>query len=230
MRILVPTPIHGWRVFLGEVGIIVLGVLIALGAQQVVEAINWKREVGGFRDSVRGEIERNLGTYPYRAKQKPCVNARLDELQRWLDGWRDGRPVRLTGPIGVVASRVIWTSVWASRDPDTFAHMPRFEKEEYAFLYDEFSNNEVHRLDERDVWFDLAGFDGATLLDHQDQMRLQGLIRRARLRDERIDSNAGRFLRRAADKSALEPKTGPDPPIYDPDLCKPILPPQVKAS
>ena len=30
-------PIHGWRVFAGEVGIIVIGVLIALGAQQVAE-------------------------------------------------------------------------------------------------------------------------------------------------------------------------------------------------
>ena len=27
-------PLHGWRTFWGEVGIIVLGVLIALGAQQ----------------------------------------------------------------------------------------------------------------------------------------------------------------------------------------------------
>ena len=217
-------PLHGWRAFWGEVGIIVLGVLIALGAQQMVEAINWKREVAGFRDSVRGEIEINLGSYPYRAKQKPCITARLDELQRWLDGWRVGRTERLEGPIGVVASRVIRTSVWESRDPGTFAHMPREEKEEYAFLYDEFANNELHRLDERNAWFDLTSFDGATLLDHQDQMRLQGLIGRARLRDERIDSNAERFIKRAADKSGLVPRDVPDPPVYDANLCRRILP------
>ena len=66
--------------------------LIALGAQQLVEASTWKREVAGFRESVRGEIEINLGSYPYRAKQKACIASRLDELQRWLDGWRGGRP------------------------------------------------------------------------------------------------------------------------------------------
>ena len=36
MRFALPKPIHGWRAFWGEVGIIVLGVLIALGAQQLV--------------------------------------------------------------------------------------------------------------------------------------------------------------------------------------------------
>lgn len=32
-----PKPLHGWREFLGEEGIIVFGVLIALGAEQIVE-------------------------------------------------------------------------------------------------------------------------------------------------------------------------------------------------
>jgi hypothetical protein len=32
-------PLHGWRVFAGEVGVIVLGVLLALGAQQLAEKI-----------------------------------------------------------------------------------------------------------------------------------------------------------------------------------------------
>ena len=31
MRVSMPKPLHGWREFAGEVGIIVLGVLIALG-------------------------------------------------------------------------------------------------------------------------------------------------------------------------------------------------------
>lgn len=219
----VPTPMNGWRPFWGEVGIIVLGVLIALGAQQIVEAIQWKREVAGFRTSVREEIAINLGTYPYRSKQARCIKLRLDELQRWLDGWRSGKTQRLAGPIGVPASRVIRTSVWASRDPGTFAHMPRAEKEQYADLYDEFANNEVHRLDERAAWIELANFDGATLLTHQDQMQLQGLIIRARLRDARLDQNAQRFLKRASSIIDLHPKDIPDPPAYDPNLCKPIL-------
>lgn len=37
MHFHLPKPLHGWREFSGEVGIIVIGVLIALGAQQVVQ-------------------------------------------------------------------------------------------------------------------------------------------------------------------------------------------------
>ena len=222
MRFTMPKPLHGWREFAGEVGIIVIGVLIALGAQQVVEAANWRRDVVEFRDSVRAEMSRNLWTYPYRSGQKRCILARLDELQRWLDSWRTGRPLTLTGPIGIPGSAVIRTSAWDGRDPATLAHMPRSERVEYGYLYSEFANNEVHRLDERAAWIELASFDGATLLDHQDQIRLQGLIFRARLRDSRIDANAGRFMKRAA---AIGLKLIPEPDLipFPPELCRPVL-------
>ena len=223
-RVMRMRPPGGWHAVGWELLIVTLGVLIALGAQQVVEAANWRREVAGFRDSVREEMNLDLGTYPYRAKQKPCMTARLDELQRWLDGWRNGRGEKLLGPIGMTTSHVIRTNVWDSRDPDTLSHVPRHEKLEYSFLYSEFANNEVHRLDEREAWLQLAGFDGATFLDHQDQMRLQGLIFRARLRDFRIDDNSGRFMERAK-ALGLYPKAAPVPAAFDPNLCKPVLPP-----
>lgn len=38
MHFHLPKPLHGWREFAGEVGIVVFGVLIALGAEQVVGA------------------------------------------------------------------------------------------------------------------------------------------------------------------------------------------------
>ncbi|MBA2466285.1 MAG: hypothetical protein H0V46_01600 [Sphingomonas sp.] len=82
MRLRLFKPLHGWRTFWGEVGIIVLGVCIALIAQQVVEAINWKREVAGLRTAVRAEMSENLATYIYRAEQKNCIDSRLDELER----------------------------------------------------------------------------------------------------------------------------------------------------
>lgn len=224
MAVRLPTPINGWRVFWGEVGIIVLGVLIALGAQQVVEAIQWKREVAGFRAAVREEMENNLHSYPYRAKQERCMHQRLDELQRWVDGWRAGRGVKLAGPIGIPASRVVRTNIWDSTDPATLAHVPRAERAEYSFLYSEFLNNEVHRLDERDAWMEMAAYERADFLDHQDQIRLQGLIARARLRDERIRSNSNRFIKRAAENMGLYPRPVPSPPAYDPRLCVSILP------
>lgn len=40
MHFHLPKPLHGWRQFVGEVGIIVLGILIALGAEQLVSQRN----------------------------------------------------------------------------------------------------------------------------------------------------------------------------------------------
>ena len=45
MHFHLPKPLHGWREFVGEVGIIVIGVLIALAAEQIVTNWHWRREV-----------------------------------------------------------------------------------------------------------------------------------------------------------------------------------------
>ena len=45
MHFHLPKPLHGWRQFAGEVGIIVVGVLIALGAEQLVASWHWRSEV-----------------------------------------------------------------------------------------------------------------------------------------------------------------------------------------
>ena len=39
MHIHLPKPLHGWRALIGEVGIIVVGVLIALGAEQLLKPL-----------------------------------------------------------------------------------------------------------------------------------------------------------------------------------------------
>jgi hypothetical protein len=222
MHFHLPKPLHGWRAFAGEVGIIVVGVLIALGAQQIAEIIHWRDELDDFRVALRAEASDDLGTYIYRAKLNPCIATRLDELQRWLDARRAGRSLKLSGPIGIPSSLVVRTNVWDSRDTGTIAHMPLDEKLDYGYLYTEFANNEVHRLDERAAFLELASFDGATELDHPDLMRLQGLITRARLRDFRMTDNARRFIRHAA-RMGLTPKMNPDWPEPEPEICRPIL-------
>lgn len=90
----VPSPLNGWRVFWGEVGIIVLGVLLALGAQQVVEALSWRGQVRDFRAAVDRELGENLSIYEIRLRQNDCVSRRLAEVERLLaipDGQTPGR-------------------------------------------------------------------------------------------------------------------------------------------
>jgi len=218
-------PPNGWNFVLWELAIVALGVLIALGAQQVADDIHWRNEVADFRRAVRVEISNNLATYTFRAPEDRCIEARLDELKRWLDSWRAQRPMKLTGRIGNPTSLVIRTSVWDGRDAGTFSHMPLDERLNYGGLYTEFANNELHRLDERAAWIELAEFDGATELDHKDLMRLQGLISRAELRLQRMTGNFRRFAKRA-EVINLKPLADPTWPAPGRDLCGPILPQQ----
>jgi hypothetical protein len=218
-------PPHGWNTVAWDLAIVTLGVLVALAAQQFVDSLHWRGELRDFRQAVRAEIANDLATYTYRSGQNRCAVARLDELQRWLDSWRAGRPLKLTGPISIPTSLVIRTTVWDSRDPETFSRMPLAEKLDYGGIYTEFANAEVHRLDERAAWVGLGDYDGATALDHQDLMRLQGLITRARLRLRRITGNAERFTRHAA-AIGIRPVPDPDWPAPDTEICRPILPGQ----
>ena len=215
-------PPHGWNAVAWELAIVTTGVLIALAAQQVVDGIHWKNEVAEFRSAVRAEVSNNLATYTFRQREDRCVQARLDELQQWLDSWRAGRPLKLAGPIGIPGSLVIRTGVWDSRDASTFSRMPLAERLNYSGLYGEFANNEVHRLDERATWIALADYDGASDLDHQDLMRLQGLITRARLRIMRMTTNFDRFVKRA-DEIGLKPVADPTWPPAGVETCRPIL-------
>jgi hypothetical protein len=223
MHLHLPQPLHGWRAFVGEVGIIVLGVLIALGAEQVVETLHWRHEVTLFRNSVDHEMASNLGTYTYRIKENACVDARLHELELLLTSWKAGHPRALIGPIGAPSSLSLETSVWQSRDANIVTHMPMDERLAIGRMYDEFANNEEHRLDERQAWLELGEFNGASDLDHADLMRLQGLISRAHYRQAHITINAANYLRRAA-AIGLKPIWN-DFPSYDPTICKPILSP-----
>ena len=223
MHFHLPKPLHGWRQFAGEVGIIVVGVLIALGAEQVVETLHWRHEVSLFRNSVDHEMASNLGTYTYRMKENACVDARLHELDLLLASWKAGHPRVLIGPIGAPSSLSLETSVWQSRDANIVTHMPMQERLAIGRMYDEFANNEEHRLDERQTWLELGDFDGAKDLDHADLMRLQGLIVRARYRQSHITSNAKNYLQRAA-AIGVKPIWNDFPPS-DPSICNPILAP-----
>ena len=52
MKIQLPKPLHGWRAFAGEVGTIVLGVLLALGAQELMQGLHWRSEVRETRKAL----------------------------------------------------------------------------------------------------------------------------------------------------------------------------------
>lgn len=216
-------PLRGWRAFARELGVIVLGVLLALGAEQLVRTLNQRSEMRELRIAIDNEIAAGLGDWDARLAQDRCVSARLDELARWLQGWRQGRPEKLSGPIAAPVSGPAGTSVWESRDPSVMTQMPLEVKLAYAQIYDQFANNEVQRLDERMTWLALAEYDGVETLDNASLMRLQGLITRARWRAANITNN-GAYTKGIAREIGIEPLRQPFEHVATRLLCAPILP------
>ena len=73
-------PQHGWRQFSGEVGIIVVGVLIALGAQQTVEHWNSAQQAEEARRAIKLEMQGNYVFAKERLAVERCINSQLDSL------------------------------------------------------------------------------------------------------------------------------------------------------
>ena len=229
MHFHLPKPLHGWREFAGEVGIIVVGVLIALGAEQGVQTYHWGNQVDDFQKAVTVEIGLNLGSYQYRIKQNSCTDRRIADLETWWRSWNDGRPLQLTEPVGLPTSLALRTSVWTSRTPDLSGHLPPAVRLNYAQLYDALQNNEIHRLAEREAWIALGAYDGARTLDHQDLIRIRGLINQVKLRQARFTLNIPQVL---SYTHALGISARWDPlwPKLPTDLCTSILPQNVSTS
>src|ERR1700760_395035 len=85
MDIRKPKPFHNWREFLKEVGTIVLGVCIALAAEQAVEWWHWRRQVAEARQVITTELTSNLVGAIVRVRAAECGEHRLDELALILD-------------------------------------------------------------------------------------------------------------------------------------------------
>ena len=82
MEIHKPKPVHNWREFLTEIGVVVIGVCIALGGEQTVEAIHWQHKVDDAAQAMRLELRDSDGPQAYtRVALQTCLDRQLDVLQ-----------------------------------------------------------------------------------------------------------------------------------------------------
>ena len=226
MRFHVPKPLHGWREFAGEVGIIVLGVLIALGAQQVVEAIHWRGEVAEFRKAVDAELAESLAAYRYRIQQEPCVQRRMGELHEWLNADRAGTPITPAGEIGRPSLYIFRTTVWKSSSPDIMNHLTLKTRQSYAALYNLLDTVDQQLGQEKESWLSLNGFNGESRFSTEDRRRINQLIYRAKSFDDLVTANYPPFLGDAG-AMGIRPDFGArkkyiEPP--DPEFCGTLFP------
>jgi len=214
-------PVHGWGDLAQEILIVVAGVLIALGAQKIVDDWRWQGEIKEFRAALDNELGYDLAAYEDRLSQNDCVARRLDELDRWLKETATHKPLRLVTPIGRPVALATRTSVWESRTPDSASHLGLQNRLTYAKFYDSVGVYSNVRAGEREVWGELSEFEGAGELDAHDRLRLRGLVERARFLNGIIRFNWTTFRGRMSD-FGIRPWRETDEPVRTDQLCKPL--------
>lgn len=223
----IPTPINGWRPFFGEVGVIVLGVLIALGAQQVVEDIQIRSDVQKFRQTIDHEIGLNLFIYEVRSRGSVCNEKRMKELFDWLKTARDGQELPKISP-SPPASLTPYRRAWDTRDTMVFAHVPAKARQKYAEFYDELEGNTERIKWELDEWFALQRYSLPGPVSLDDRRTIYGHLRKALVLNVVWKGNMS-ISKKIADElgvSPVRPDNIPEPFLSELDACSPIFEPR----
>lgn len=172
-------PRDGWRVFAGEVGVIVIGVLIALAAQQAVDDWQWRQTVARTKSDLDESIATSIANIAERAAVDPCLTQRLTGLATKVAASRgtwSADPYRLPGeantaevvkyavPVAYRApSRTYLSDVWEqAKAAGVLVHMAPADIARYADIFDTVVLLAAENNTERDLSSSLSflSFDG----------------------------------------------------------------------
>jgi hypothetical protein len=76
------SPSMGWPAFWSEIAIVVLGVVIALAANEAVEDWNWRHKVADAEQRLQGDVDWAFLWAAEKSSSAPCVDAQLAALGR----------------------------------------------------------------------------------------------------------------------------------------------------
>ena len=218
-----PKPIHGWPEFLREIGVVVIGVLLALGAEQLAEAFHWRHEVEVERAALRAEARANLTVATYRRSEQACINARLAQIAVVFLRHTRGEALGLRGP---VARPPLWTASSGSWDiavsGQALGHMAQKEKLVFSDVFNTYKSFNRMRDEEDADWRRLALLDHPELLDANDWSRLHGSWSDALAVGDRIRSITDDILGRSS--LGMRPDRPPeDQPALHNAFCAPLI-------
>ena len=195
----IPAPLKGWRTFAGEVGVIVLGVLIALYAQQVVEDRGDRGRVDSAIAALRPEVA-FIDFYASESEMTvPCVLAQIDAIQKKLASGEEELLPRYsdTSSNGFVLrmphrnwSDTAWQSVSAS---DTLRRLEPTIDLNLSSMYPQ-ANNQAERVKLSEGWVDDLGVLAVMVpTSEADRIRLIGVTEHLRGIAQSIDLSAGQM-------------------------------------
>lgn len=150
-RLIRLNPPNGWNAVVWELAIVVLGVVIALGAQQAVETFRWRGEVRRTEEALTIEIAESIVHASERQMVGRCLSDRLTYLIGKVSSnrpWKgDPMPMQPTAtairtvvksvPAAYRTPNRKWNdNVWeAAQNGGVFNHMPRERVAAFSKIY-----------------------------------------------------------------------------------------------
>lgn len=195
-RLLKLKPPHGWNAVAWELVIVTVGVLIALGAQQLVEAAHDRSVAAQTRAEVTDELNSDLMSIALRRSAEPCIDRRLAELRAILSEWQQ------TGSFK--------TPRWVAQAPVIEIELARYEaalsagrlallsgEEQYRIgaLVTRIRKFEQWQVEQRLPWGRLRALQfGAGALSAEDRQTIRTALQDAATLDYEIKINAAQTL------------------------------------
>jgi hypothetical protein len=209
-----PKRVHNWPDFLKEVGTIVLGVIIALAAEQAVDTYNWHHEVGVVEDSLDDELADSLFAARERVKISDCQSRTLDRLDQLADESRNTLVIR-NPP--VTRNRVWGSSAWdAAVASGAIAHMPHDTRNAYAELFSFVRLFRELNLRQQELWATVSAYRRPRPLTETSRERFIEAISQLRSLTGTMNLAAKQFV------DAAKPLNIPLTPEQAQELRKPL--------
>jgi len=198
MHIHRPKPLHGWREVLLEIGVIVIGIAVALMGEQTLEWLHRQSEVGEARQALRSEITANARAARYSIEEDRCLMGLVDRQVAWANGGVHA-PTSIAGRFPEVV-----TSTWEVVKVGAAAHMPLGERLAYARLYDAIEAMRWSIESERTTFLRLYGHTAMATLSPTDAKQILEDSAQARILAVARSAYAAGVLR-AAKAVGVEP-------------------------
>jgi hypothetical protein len=194
-------------------------VLIALGAEQLVQSIHGREDVAQLRAALQGELGDDRARWEYMSAADACTLKRLDALEKWVA--TAPTDARLSNAYPVVPLNLHSSSWDIAKTSAATARIPLRERLTYASLYAALENwrellrNEVSNTQTLAALFETAN-------EPENRRQIPALLARARNLVRFRQASSAYIIKRfdelgvRADPRTLVGATDPK------ELCKPL--------
>lgn len=152
MRLRIPRPSHGWRAFGWEIGVVAIGVALAIGAERLVQQYNWNQDARQASEAIEAELTEHQLDAIERLAVQPCLKRQLSALYEALivhsGGKWTGMPMQVRQEGTQTAQKRVVTAAYraperlwlreaweTARSSGALSHMPDSAVAKYAQAY-----------------------------------------------------------------------------------------------